>query len=423
MAHRRLLGLLALGLGASTASCDSLRASATAPEVPLWVNHPGSAISVELRRQVSVESRQVGEQYERGQPEIDPAHRRLFVGSSDHGLYALKADDGETIWRFETLGAVQCEPLYDADENVVYFGSNDGALYKVDADEGRLLWRFNTNAEVARRPVIQNGVLYLTNANDTLVALDTRTGKMRWTQHRTPAAGMEIAGYAGPALGRGKVYTAFSDGTVQAYSLEDGSEQWPTVDLAAEAEQQAGGDTPRYLDVDTTPLLGRIPSGAVVFVAGYAGGVFALDAENGTRAWVNDKAVGVTSLVLWEQPAHAPRDGDGPEVPARKVLLAASGLTGLWGLDPNDGRTLWRRTLAEGGVTAPVPIQGAVLVGTTRYGVFLFSPLDGGRIDGIEPGLGFAMTPAVFGKRAFLMSNGGSLVGLQIQAPTLPNGG
>jgi outer membrane protein assembly factor BamB len=204
---------------------------------------------------------------------------------------------------------------------------------------------------------------------------------------------MEVAGYAGPALGRDKVYTAFSDGTVGAFSLEDGSEQWPTVDLAAEAEQTSGPDVPRYLDVDTTPVVGRISSGEVVFVASYAGGIFALDAENGTQAWRNDKATGLTDLLLWEQPEHAPRSGSGPAIPARKILLGSSGLSGLWALDPNDGRTLWRRNLPEGGITAPVPFAGALLVGTTRYGLFLFSPLDGAMIDGIATGSGFAMTP------------------------------
>src|SRR4029078_9193656 len=103
-----------------------------------------------------------------------------------------------------------------------------------------------------------------------------------------PDSGLRAPVYAAPALGRDKVYAAFSDGTVQAYSLEDGSEQWPTVDLAAEAETSAGGDTPRSLDVDTTPVLDTHATGTVVYVAGYAGGVFALDAENGTRVWVND---------------------------------------------------------------------------------------------------------------------------------------
>jgi outer membrane protein assembly factor BamB len=405
-----------IGLAVGASGCDGLRGT-TAPDLPLWVHHPGGVMAIELRRTLTSEVRQSGELYERGKPEIDVEHRRVFVGSSDHGLYALKADDGATIWRFETLASVQCEPVYDPAEDVVYFGSNDGALYKVAAFDGRLLWRFNTAAEVARRPVMRNGILYVVNANDTLIAIEMATGKLRWHQHRTPAFGMEVAGYAGPALGRDKVYAAFSDGTVQAYSLEDGSEQWPTVDLAAEAETSAGGDAPRYLDVDTTPVVDRHASGTVVYVAGYAGGVFALDAENGTRVWVNDKAVGVNSLVVWEQPQHAPRDGEGPDLPARKLLLGSSGLTGLWALDPNDGRTVWRRNLPEGGMTVPVAIQGALLVGTTRYGLFLFSPLDGGVIDGIATGNGFAMTPAVYGRRAFVVSNGGTLVGLSVQPP------
>ena len=405
-----------LGLAALTgaAGCDTFRGP-TAPDLPLWVHHPGGALAIELREVLSSEARQTGELYERGQPELDPAHRRVFVGSSDHGLYALRADDGAILWRFETLAAVQCEPLYEADEDALYFGSNDGALYKVAAVDGALVWRFNTNSEVARRPVIRNGVLYLVNANDTLVALDAATGKLKWTQHRTPAFGMEVAGYAGPALGRDKVYAAFSDGTVQAYSLEDGSEQWPTVDLAAEAEQAAGGDLPRYLDVDTTPVLDRQPSGMVVYVAGYAAGVFALDAENGTRVWVNDKPLGITHLVVWEQPEHPPSSGQGPTLPARKLLLGSSGLTGLWALDPADGHTGWRRNLPEGGMTAPVPIEGALLVGTTRYGLFLFSPLDGGVIDGLQTGNGFAMTPAAYGRRAFVLSNGGTLVGMTVE--------
>ena len=68
-------------------------------------------------------------------------------------------------------------------------------------------------------------------------------------------------------------------------------------------------------------------------------------------------------------------------------------------------------------MTAPVPVQGAILVGTTRYGLFLFSPLDGGTIDGITTGNGFAMTPAAYGRRAFVLSNGGTLLGLSVQPP------
>jgi outer membrane protein assembly factor BamB len=412
-----VLGIATIVASISLAGCESLSAPAT-PQAPTWLHHPGGALSVAYRRPLTVETRREGEAYERGQPAVDVLHHRIFVGSSDGGMYALRAEDGSTLWRFQTMGPVQTEPLYEPDEDVLYFGSNDGALYKVRAADGHLLWRFSTNAEISRRPVLRDGVVYFINANDTLVAAEASTGQLRWRQHRMPAFGMEVAGYAGPAVGRDKVYAAYSDGVVLAYDLVDGSEQWPLVDLAAEAETSAGGEAPRYLDVDTTPVVARISSGEVVFVGSYAGGVFALDAENGTRAWVNEKATGVTELVMWEQPAHGPRGGALPAVPAQRILLASSGLTGLWALDPNDGRTLWRRNLPEGGITAPVPVGGALLVGTTRYGLFLFSPVNGGLIDGILPGGSFAMTPAAHGVRAFVVGNGGAFLGLTVEPPS-----
>jgi outer membrane protein assembly factor BamB len=191
------------------------------------------------------------------------------------------------------------------------------------------------------------------------------------------------------------------------------------VDLSAEAEQTLG-DVPKYLDVDTTPVPGTVAGGPVIYVASYAGGVFALDALTGNRVWGNDRAAGVTDLVLWNQRAHAPRDGQGPREPARSLLLASAGATGLWALSPEDGHEIWRRSLPEGGISAPVPVAGAVLVSTSRYGLHLFSPLDGGVIDGIDLSGGLSMTPAVMGHHAYVVSNTGTLIGLYVDAPRQP---
>ena len=408
-------GLAALLLVLAGSGCESVRVGAN-PELPLWVHRPSGALNLEFKRRVLAPARAVGEPYERGQPEIDVDGRRVFVGSSDRGLYALSAEDGSVIWRFETVGFVQCEPLYDPREDVVYFGSNDGALYKVAAKTGELRWRFSSNAEVARRPVLANGLLYAVNANDTVIAIEPRTGKMVWHQHRAPAMGMEVAGYAGPLVWRGKVYTGFSDGTVTAFDARTGAERWQPVDLSAEAEQTLG-DVPQYLDVDTTPVADVIDAGAVIYVGSYAGGVFALDAESGTQLWSNPGVAGVSELVLWQQPAHRPRKGDGPERPERKLLLAATGTTGLWALDPETGREVWRRHLPDGGVSAPVPVMGALLVSTTQLGIFLLSPLDGSIIDGIHLADGSSVTPAAHGRRAFALTNGGYFMSLSITPP------
>ena len=71
----------------------------------------------------------------------------------------------------------------------------------------------------------------------------------------------------------------------------------------------------------------------------------------------------------------------------------------------------------NGGVSAPVPIAGALMVSTTRYGLFLFSPLDGGVIDGLDLSNGLTMAPAVIGRRAYVMSNTGVMLGIHVDPP------
>jgi outer membrane protein assembly factor BamB len=413
----------ALLMGAS--GCDGLQSVAN-PEVPLWVHHPGSAMQVTNRRELTAKSRRSGEPWERGRPEIDAPHRRVFVGSSDHGLYALDAVDLATLWRFETANAVQSEPLYDPVEDTVYFGSNDGALYKLRASDGKLVWRFASNAEITRRPVLHTPptgkqALLMVNANDTLVSIDPTTGKMNWYRHRQPAAGMEISGYAGPAVLGDLVFAAFSDGVVMAFRVDDGAEAWLSpVDLAAEAEQGRGEEL-RYLDVDTTPIVTRVGDAEAIIVASYEGGLFALDALSGGQLWVNDAVLGATELTLFEGPAK-PRPGSakdaGKNPPLHRVIAASSGLTGVWGVAAKDGAELWRRDLPTGGVTAAVPWGGALLVGTTRYGLFLFHPLDGGVLDGVYSGGAFAAAPAAHARRAFALTNEGTLISLHIEPPT-----
>lgn len=418
MSRPLALLLLAATCGASTAACEAMRVGAN-PELPVWTHRPSWSLALTYSRELVAPPRQLGEPYERGQPEIDARGRRLFVGSSDRGLYALRAADGTLLWRFETLGAVQSEPLYDPRSDALYFGSNDGALYKVNATTGELVYRFMSNAEVSRRPVLADGRLYFVNANDTVLAIDPEQGTLIWSQHRAPALGMEIAGHSSVVVARNKAYVAFSDGTVTAFDATTGDERWQPFDLAAEAEQSLG-EIPKYLDVDTTPVLHDIDAGPVVFVGSYEGGVFALDAETGSLIWSNPAVTGVTDLLLWQQPAHARRNGKGATLPARELLLASTGTTGLWALDPNTGREIWRRRMPSGAVSRPVPLLGALLVASSDLGLFLVSPLDGRTIDGFATGEGISMTPAAHGRRAFVVTDGGRLLSLLV-APPLDN--
>jgi outer membrane protein assembly factor BamB len=394
------------------------------PEVPIWFHRASGDLEVFIHRPLTASTRTPSffpETYEYGRPEIDPDTARVFVGSSDFGLYALRATDGSTLWRFETTGMVQSEALYHRELDVVYFGSNDGALYAVQARDGALLWRFNTGAEVIKKPVISGETLLFVNSADQLFAVDRRSGRQKWAVRRPPALGMEILGHAGAALDGDKVCTAFSDGHVGCWDVRDGAERW-MIDLSAEAEQQLGaGESQRYLDVDTTPVFFDGPQGRTMWVASYAGGLYQLDPESGGRVSADEKVKGVTTLTLFHEREHLPHPGgpdkDGPPVRARDILLASSASTGLWAVELPSRRVLWRDPVPEGGITQPVQVAGAVAVGTTRYGLFLLSVLNGRTIDVMDPGTGFSGAPAAYGNRLFALTNAGTFYGLSVAHP------
>jgi len=409
---RTARAMLALSLLAALASCTNLQKRANA-DLPVWKNRPGGALSVAYTRDLVANSRAHGEPYERGQPAIDRTGRRVFVGSSDGGLYALSAPQGEVLWRFQTLSYVQCRPHYDAGEDVLYFGSHDGALYRVKARDGALDWRLSTRSEIGRQPILGGDLVYFANANDTLVAAKRRTGEIVWTHHRSPAAGMEVAGYSGPALAFGRVYMGFSDGTATAFDQATGQEVWQPVDLATEAEE-ALGEPPKYLDVDTTPIAFSTAADDVVVFGSYVGGVYALDADLGTLLWSNGDVHGVSDLAFFEEPAHT---RGGIHRPRRELIIVSTGTSGLWALDPETGREVWRREVPHGGVSGAAFVAGALLVNSSQLGTFLVSPVDGSLIDGLHSDLGASGAPAAYGRRAFVLTNGGTLLALDVNAP------
>jgi outer membrane protein assembly factor BamB len=58
-------------------------------------------------------------------PVVD--HWKVYIGSTDHKLYAFNAGTGITLWIFRTGGKIISSPTVV--NGVVYFGSYDGKLY------------------------------------------------------------------------------------------------------------------------------------------------------------------------------------------------------------------------------------------------------------------------------------------------------
>lgn len=414
----RQLALALLMLAAPFAGGCAKKENVVNPVEPMWRHRPSWSMQVAFRASLAADKDSAAKTgTERAVPAIDVRHRRVFVGTSDKGMYALRASDGSTLWRFQTAGSVQSEPLYDDESDVLYFGSDDDGLYSVRASDGALRWRYRTGAEVQRRPVLatRSGgkrALVFCNAADSVFAVDADTGAPLWKRVRTPALGLEISGHAGVAVAGERVYAAFSTGLVVAYDLETGVDKWTPVDLSASVAS-AQDDQQRFFDVDTTPVV----HGDQVFVGSVSTGVYALDATGGGQLWRRPEATSVGWLAFWSEPAHVDAR-KGTEVAARDLVIAGSGTTGIWALDPRSGEVKWRHPTPRGAVSHPVSVAGALMVTTSKAGLFLLEPERGEVIDGIDPGTGFAGGAAAIGNRAYVLTNGGVLLGLEVVPPT-----
>jgi len=185
----------------------------------------------------------------------------VFIGSFDNKLYALNAADGSEKWApFETEGAIACTPLVDG--NTIYFGSFDRHFYAVDANDGSLIWR--SDVEGGRwfwaKPVAYNGVIYAGCVDGKVYVLDARSG-----DEITPAIDLESLISSSPVLVDSSVIIATEDGPV--YSLDTGNNQ--VKQLA-----DVGGKV--YAPLST--------SNGNVYVYTQEGNLYTLDAQTGTRS-------------------------------------------------------------------------------------------------------------------------------------------
>ncbi|GAC1554254.1 MAG: hypothetical protein NVS3B10_15700 [Polyangiales bacterium] len=410
---------LAVGALAAMALACAKREAIVNPDAPMWLHRPSWALHVTFRRLLVAEQGLAAKTgLEKGVPAIDPQHGRIFVGTSDRALYALRAGDGSTLWRFQTAGTVQCEPAYDEELDTVFFGSDDAGMYAARARDGKLRWRYATGAEVQKRPIVvvrPNGkkIVVFVNAADSVFAADAQTGQPLWKRVRTPALGLEVSGHAGVAVDHDRVYAAFSTGKVVAYDVDTGQDKWPEVDLSAPTGAGQDNSAQTYFDVDTTPVV----HGDRVFVASVMTGVYALDATGAAQIWKRPEAQGVSWLTYWSEPAHTDPTTK-VTLPERALLIAGSGTTGLWALDPKSGEVRWRAKAPRGAFSHPVVLGGALLVTSSKLGLYLFDPLHGQPIDGIDPGTGFSGGAASYENRAFVVDNAGVLLGIDVTPPS-----
>ncbi len=172
------------------------------------------------------------------------------------------------LWTFHSGTLLEFPPV--AGYGLLYEESFDGRIHALDPKTGAEKWSYRSHRCGWSSPALAGGLVFATFIgsvlppcaqlpNGAIVALDARTGKIRWSRTIDQSE-------SSPLVAHGTVYFGSTNGRVYALSAATGKERW-SYDTGA--------------PVKASPAL----DGGRLFVGNYGGNFYALDALTGKPIW------------------------------------------------------------------------------------------------------------------------------------------
>jgi outer membrane protein assembly factor BamB len=332
-----------------------------------------------------------------------PATDLIYVGASDHSVYAFAASTGQVRWQAQIGGLPEVEAVV-SDVVLVLTSystptSQDNVVYALGAGNGKVLWHTDLLQGVV--PAIAAGKVYVeTYGQDARIisALDARSGEQLW-QYQLPSSSDEWQ---------------FSDG--QIYDLTS-----PTHDVLTSVLFVVSGSTGKLLWRFPTAGEAEIPSlrvadGQVYLIYGSNNGHYsattlsAFDARSGVLRWHRPSPTAASLLIgagsgsvyvgtpselvafrahdgaqAWRSPLGAGRLG----LLGRDVTTTSGALyahvpgQGLVAFNATDGSAAWHFPLDEQALFEPIAIGQGTLYASVqesdpaRYQVLALDTRDG----------------------------------------------
>jgi outer membrane protein assembly factor BamB len=162
----------------------------------------------------------------------------LVIGADDWAYYGIMPprgnEEAKIKWRFQTNGTLITSPTVDSD-GTVFVASMDGKIYALEPPEKagqpvKVRWTFASGGRddkggFENSPVLDDqGTLYMGGNDGNLYALDTKTGKLKWTFDGVARAGYRTyAIFSSAAIGPDRtIYFGGKNGVLYAIQERKG---------------------------------------------------------------------------------------------------------------------------------------------------------------------------------------------------------
>jgi outer membrane protein assembly factor BamB len=304
----------------------------------------------------------------------------VLIATLGGGIGVYKIPSLKPKWYVPVPVGVGAESYVD--ESFVYSAGMDARVRKLRLDSGREEWSATLSAESTGGVTVNQGTVFVSADDQTLWALDDKTGKVRWTYKR-PSPGSNVywslRGSQTPVLspdGR-RIYVGFSDGTFVCLESSSGQTVW-------ERNFDRAG---RFKDADQNIVMSR--NGERIYVPLVDGDLVVLKTIDGGTAWTVPRGGGATPLV--------------DEVSGTLVAVLITGE--LEKLRLSDGQPLWTVDLKAGPLSEPTQILGVgIAVTSSERGLHIVDPASGLVLYERRLGPGTLASPRFDGRRLLVLS-------------------
>src|ERR1700733_2541456 len=316
----------------------------------------------------------------------------------------------DLLWRFPTSAAWCCGVASSPAvvNGVVYIGSVDNSIYALNGRTGAQLWSYATGGTITASPTVANGVVYVGSNDNNLYALNASTGAPLWSY--TTGGGVDSS----PTVANGVVYVGSYDDNVYALNASTGALLWSYT---------TGG----Y--VYSSPAVAN----GVVYVGSNDANVYALNAITGVKQWSHTTGYGVngsptvayggvyicsgddnvyalnasTGLQLWSYNTGFYEDSS-PAV-ANGVVYVAASAGNVYALNAGNGQLLWSYPIGFYGDSTPAVANGVLYVSSDSDSLYALNASTGVLLWSYPTGGGVYSSPAVANGVVYVGSDDGNV--------------
>lgn len=344
-------------------------------------------------------------------PTIDGS--TLFVASNDNGVYALDLYTGALKWRTDLPNDVMTPPIVYKGVVIVATGGSTSSVWDppnhivvgTDGNEiaglrerdGAILWKHPLRGTGMPGGILVNGMYVHHDGAGQIVALDYRTGKVRWQRGMTSAAAMTSIAPAS----HGQLLISAGVAPAQIFALHvNGSTAWK-YKLPHRASGVA--DTPIATDNgDFAATMYLMPQNSAPFVYvqhPVVQHLIALHAATGKPRWDVVLESGMLNTKNWAAV---------PVLANERIYIGSELKPYVHAIDARTGRLSWKRRLNGLQQGAGVVKDGVLYAGDSSGMMWAFNAQTGAVIGSKHFSDGFRVgSPIIVGRTMIVGSNTG----------------